>query len=532
MTSVLDGPPDLLGAQRPAHSHAPSWVNSTGDEAIELAYLAGLDLDEWQQWCLRNALGERPDGKWAAFSVGLVIPRQNGKGSVLEARELAGLFLLHEQFIIHSAHQADTAMVGFNRLAQLIESTPMLSKELARNGIRRANGQQSITLKSGASISFRTRTGGGGRGFSADLLICDEAMYLPDPFLQATLFVLSARHNAQIWYTGSSVDQTIHQDGVALARVRERGHLGTDPSLFYAEWCAAESLLDVTEAVADDPTVWAKANPAFNIRISREAVEHERAELGSNVRAFAVERLGVGDWPDTSPLTNERIISEPEWAACADEESEIDPDAPLVIAFDISPADRSGCIAAAGARRDGSIHVQILEHAPGSQWMVQRLLELQRDEDPIQIVCDGASWAGGSLLPQLAQHEREIRITELGLQDLKRSCALFYDAVTGENKTLRHQNDPLLNAAVAGATKRTAQDGGWMWNRSATSVDPSPLIAVTLAHMQAQSMAPGVGVASFSDWEKRKGPDALAELREKAEQRRNEILGRARARQQ
>ena len=37
---------------------------------------------------------ERADGNWSAFEVGVNVPRQNGKGGIIEARELAGLFLL------------------------------------------------------------------------------------------------------------------------------------------------------------------------------------------------------------------------------------------------------------------------------------------------------------------------------------------------------------------------------------------------------------------------------------------------------
>jgi hypothetical protein len=56
---------------------------------------------------------ERADGKWAAFEVGLNVARQNGKGSILEARELAGLFLLGERLIIHSAHEFATSLEAF-----------------------------------------------------------------------------------------------------------------------------------------------------------------------------------------------------------------------------------------------------------------------------------------------------------------------------------------------------------------------------------------------------------------------------------
>ena len=62
----------------------------------------------------------RPDGRWAAFQVCLLCPRQNGKGSILEARELAGLFLFGERHMTHSAHEAKTAKDHFERMERLL----------------------------------------------------------------------------------------------------------------------------------------------------------------------------------------------------------------------------------------------------------------------------------------------------------------------------------------------------------------------------------------------------------------------------
>ena len=64
----------------------------------------GLHLDPWQQLVLEGACGERADGKWSAFEVAVISPRQNGKNGILEAREIAGLCLFGEQLILHSAH--------------------------------------------------------------------------------------------------------------------------------------------------------------------------------------------------------------------------------------------------------------------------------------------------------------------------------------------------------------------------------------------------------------------------------------------
>ena len=56
---VLEGLRGLRGVQTPRLSLVPEYVSSAGDEAIALAAMAGLYLDEWQQLVLRHSLGER-----------------------------------------------------------------------------------------------------------------------------------------------------------------------------------------------------------------------------------------------------------------------------------------------------------------------------------------------------------------------------------------------------------------------------------------------------------------------------------------
>src|SRR3954470_7564373 len=106
-TSSVPAATSVLGAQRPSHIWLPPSVGSAGEEAIELCELAGVNLDEWQRFILAPAPGERDDGKWGAVEVGVERGRQNGKGGLLEGRELAGLFLFGERLITHCAHQYD-----------------------------------------------------------------------------------------------------------------------------------------------------------------------------------------------------------------------------------------------------------------------------------------------------------------------------------------------------------------------------------------------------------------------------------------
>jgi hypothetical protein len=217
----------------------PEYASSAGAEAIEVAELAGLYLDEWQQFVLVNALGERLDGKWAAPTVGLVVGRQNGKNSILEARELAGIFLLDERVIVHSAHEQATSSEHFRRLLALIEGVPEFDRRILK--VVQGKGAEAIELRGGQRVLFKTRTGGGGRGFSVDLLVFDEAMILSAAAKAALIPTMAARSiigNTQTWYAGSAVDQlNPKHDGLELSRIRAGGIAGTD-KIAYFEWSA------------------------------------------------------------------------------------------------------------------------------------------------------------------------------------------------------------------------------------------------------------------------------------------------------
>jgi len=100
------------GSERPRGNQQPTLLSlpafdstAQGQDAVALARAAGLYLDEWQAFVLSRGLAENGPSKWAAFEVATIVSRQNGKGSIIEARELAGLFLLPEDLIIHSAHE-------------------------------------------------------------------------------------------------------------------------------------------------------------------------------------------------------------------------------------------------------------------------------------------------------------------------------------------------------------------------------------------------------------------------------------------
>lgn len=470
----------------------PPELGPLGREVIDLAELAGLTLDPWQAFIMVyahevtgeqvwNEYNERYENKWANKEVGVMVSRQNGKGSILEARELAGLFIFGENLIVHSAHQFDTSMEHMRRILQLMESTPDLEREI--KSVQKANGKEGIELKSGQRLRFRTRTRGGGRGFTGDCLVLDEAMYLTSEQIGALVPTISAVPNPQIWVTGSAGDQ----ESTHFGSMRHRAMNGADePSLFWAEWsidaCTDFCTYDCTDHDKPDTVEsYAKANPGLGIRITVDHVEMERRSMEADT--FAQERLGVGDWPVADEQW--KVISEAKWRARADEQSQIV--GKFVLGVDTSPDRKYSSIAASGMNEDDMHHVEItadsegmIHHQPGMQWVVPAIKAINAKGKPVAVVIDKAGQAG-SFIDELI--EAGIEVVSPLTREFAQGCGEFYSAVVprkGEEATLIHIDQAPLTTAVAGADKRDLADS-WAWNKRTSSIDISPLVAATLA---------------------------------------------------
>ncbi|MEV5538486.1 hypothetical protein AB0L13_16645 [Saccharopolyspora shandongensis] len=460
----------LHGARKPREASHPLYASSAGLEAVELAASAGLVLDPWQQDILTASLGERADGQWSAFEVAVIVSRQNGKGALLEARELAGLLLFGERLIMHTAHELKTSMEAFRRVESLFMNSDDLRRRVKK--VSHANGDEGIELLNGARLRFVARSKGSGRGFSGDLVVLDEAYALTDEQIEALMPTMSARPNPQIWYTSSPPLDAISCPH--LFRVRNRGLAGGDGLAYFDFGCPSDVDLD-------DRQAWAAANPALGIRITEEFIARERESMSD--AGFARERLGV--WPsedaESGPLNVKR------WRELADAQSTAGDD--VAFALDISPARDVASIAVYGVRPDGFGHVEVVDRRSGTEWVVRRLAELAERYDPVAVGLDVKGPAGSLLVdldkagfarPDNADAPKRGQLAIPTASEVAAACGQFADAVT--QGTMRHLGDaqPPLMTAVAGVKPRPLGDA-WAWGRKHSDVDISPLVAVTLA---------------------------------------------------
>jgi len=448
--------------------------------------MAGLHLDPWQAWCLDHALAEDDAHRWAAFEVAVIVGRQNGKGSVLEARQLAGLFLLHERLQVHTAHEFKTCFEHFLRMVALVESCPELDRRVAR--IRRGAGEQAIELKTGERLRFLARSSGSGRGMSGDAVYLDEAFALTPQMMGALLPTLSARPDPQVWYTSSAPMAT----SAVLHGVVRRGRQGDGDHLFYAEWGNDEGV-DV-----EDIDAWYRANPALGIRISEEFVRSELAALADMPGEFCRERLGV---PERPIVAREDVAKFPpgEWERCVVDEPPV-PVAPggVTIGFDVS---RDGSVSSVvvGAGDVRAPFVELAAHDRGTGWLPAKIVDMVRRWRPVAVGCNGGGAAAAqvdAVQAALAEAGLDVTVEVLGMAAYKGACSAFYFDVI-EDRLRRLAGQGPMDAAGTDATERALGDG-WAWSSRSVSVSISPLVAATVARALLPTEAPAAPLPVFA----------------------------------
>lgn len=509
---LLDRPAmlDWSGTVQPAVFYRPPWQSSVGADVVKLAASAGLYLDLWQALALEEALGRTTldpwaaDSRWATSEVCLICSRQNGKDAILEALQLAALFLWDES-VLHSAHQFKTAKKAFTRLQQLILGAPHLRKRLLQpirgRGVTTGVGNEGIHLASGVEGMFVARSKSSGRGFTVGRLIFNEAWELPEDDVAAQTPAQATLQDPQTWYVTSSPDRVIHPNAEVIAQLRSRARRGGDPDLCWIEFSAdpdavpglggTGKVIDGTpEAAAvarrHDEEAYQRANPAAPHRVSF-AFLHRQARSPMTPKAFDVEHLGIGDWP---VVEEDRwaVITEQQWEDLEDVESQLA--GMLVLAADINVEGTAGAIGVAGRRLDRREHLEVIDERPGISWMVPRLGQLRDRQQPLALVIDARGRAG-ELLPELKSSgfhpvspgERppagKTALLLMNAQDVAQAHGGFVTAAR-DARSIRHLGQRSLRDALAGAATRDLGDAQ-AWARRGGTVNIAPLVAVTEA---------------------------------------------------
>jgi len=400
-------------------------------------------------------------------------------------------------------------MEAYNDAVAMFPNVDMLRKRVAR--ISRTNDDRSITLTNGAVLAFLARSTGGGRGLGGARVILDEALFLDAAMMGSLMPTLSARPDPHLMY-GSSAGV---QRSEILRGIRDRGRAGGDPSLVYAEWCAPGSFAeppcaagrdcehenDADGCVFDDPAAIQAANPAYRIRIQPDYVAGERRALCATPEGrieYGRERMG---WWDDPPEDGDLGLSLRAWSERLDPTSRPADDAPLAVAWDVSPGMASAAIALATYRDDGAVHVELVRYGRGTAWVPSALAALVDRQDLDDLACLPTEYTAavaatfgddlrevhapltrGEVPAAAVRFEASMDPTSTTISAAAAAAGL--DGEDGQDAAalvLHHLGDALLDGAVRGLVKRAVGDGGWVPTRASSLSDITPICAVIAA---------------------------------------------------
>lgn len=491
-----EAPPRVL--VEPKSARANSW-----EDVADLSARAGIVLDQWQESILRAAMGERSDATWAAKRVGVSVPRQNGKSQLLVARALAGALLFGEKKIVISAHQQDTSRETFSKMVEILEAdgNEWLMSRVRPNGIMNAINREAVRFANGATVQFKARTGSGGRGFSSDCLLLDEAQRLKRPAWVSINSTMSAMPNPQVWLLGTPPTREDYEGGMGevFESVRASAHAGASTAVAWAEWGASPELLAepaVKAALSADPRVWTAdveyvtwaANPAWNTRMNHDVVQGEFESY--TAEEYAQDRLGV--WLSDIGAVGTRLITETEWS---DSAVEVAPEG--VKSFGVAFSFDGSRVALAGSRKHdgGSVFAELIDAAEDGQSAETQVALLAewfaavgpsgrpRWRDAAMIAVSGA--AGAEPLRQ-ALLERGVSrkvIHVLSAPEVFAASALAHEGVqAGWVTHSAHEGQHRLDASVAVCDKKQrGQAGAWSWSATTPDGDETPLEAFSFA---------------------------------------------------
>ncbi len=391
--------------------------------------------------------------------VRVTVPRQSGKTTLILVVQVDRCIAWgNGQHCLYAAQDRNNSRAKWEEQGDMLKTTP-LRKAFT---VRRQTGLERMVWPATASTIAITASGEtSGHGQTLDLGVIDEAWAQRDERLaQAYRPAMMTRPFAQVWIlsTMGTEESLFLHDRVDDGRARVEA--GERSGVAYFEWSAGD------DDDPDDPATWWGCMPALGYTVTQEVVQadHDVMDPDEFARAYLNRRTGGG----------RPVIDTPKWGAATDHHSQ--PTGLPCFAIDVTPDRAWASIGLAAWRPDRRIHVEVIDHRPGTDWVPSRMAALYAKWRPWPVVVDPAGPAG-SLLVDLAA--LNVATETIGGREYAMACGHFYDAATTDPPTIAHRDQPILNSAVAAGRKRVLGDS-WAWARRIGG-DISPLVAVTLA---------------------------------------------------
>ncbi|MFZ4843021.1 hypothetical protein [Mycetocola saprophilus] len=471
-------------------------------EAYIHEFMAGAELLGFdpspQQWKIADTVNAvNDDGSPYYATVGVCVPRRAGKTTAILALALGRCKTRPGTVVRFTAQTGSKARDRFLDMARKLERR--YPNEWERGfKILKGAGHMVIEFTNGSFLQVVPPKGDSFRGDDGDLLILDEAQEhdaeLSADLLAGCLATMDTRPTAQLIVAGTAGEtrsgllwDTL-EDGRRQAAIEaglieperdeddDEDEDERDELTGIVEFAAPAGLNAVELLDADGRKNWVAARPIVAAAHPGIGTVTVMSKIRSRFQKlplpkFMAEYLGV--WPEDY---TRGAIDPSKWRASALEDFPARPER-CSIGIDVAPNGSSAAIVAAW-RVDGIAYVEVIDHRPGTEWLVPRVAEVAvKYRAPV-----GHDTVGAVLVEAeaLAKHRPAPRTRPIGYKDVAAACAAFMKAL--ESDRLRHTDDGSLNTAALGVVKRPLGDAGWAWGRRASGdLDISALVAATWA---------------------------------------------------
>lgn len=495
---------ELLGCEVPRVYTPPlrelTPATTYGFSVIAFAEdVLGMTLIPWQRWFFIHALEANEDGTFRFRIILLLIARQNGKSTMARVLSLWALFVFGMALVLGTAQNLDTSEDTWEGAVDMVESNLQLSCELEQ--VVRVNGKKSMRLRGGHSYRVAASSRRGARGKTADMVILDELReHLTFDAWGAVTKTTNSRPNALVVCLSNAGDAF----SVVLRHLRYLAHMQLgDPD----GWCAAVGDMGDGSDDPDDGSPpasigifewsappscskwdrdgWRQANPSLGYTITDRVIASDAATDPEAV--FRTEDLC--QWVET---VREQPFPDGAWDAGIDPASEIADGSPVTYGIDVSPDRTWASIAVAGDRADGARHVEVVARRAGFEWTVswisERAARAKASGSRIRFAYQKRGAPVSALADRLAAIDgAEAR--EVEGRDLAAYCGRLYDGVAAcapdsqsDAARIMHRPQPVLDLAARTAAKKPLGDGAFVFDRSRSPEDASPLMACAMAY--------------------------------------------------
>jgi len=457
----------LVGSPTPRVQTPRPSGPSRGADLVELAEALGEPLLPWQQYVADAAHVVDENGRWKHRTAGVLISRQNGKTHLLRLRILAGLLLWDERLILATAQSREVALEMFRGVVEMFEDVPWLARQVKR--VSRTNGKEELELVGGSRFKIVAPSEGGARGYSADLVIIDEArQHRTTDAYAALVYTTQARPNPQVWAVsnagdaGSTVLNALREQALQSVANDTPGPLG------WWEWSAEPG------AHLDDRDAWVAANPALGHLIQPESLE---ARIKSDPPEIVRTEM-LCQWVETldSPFPAGT------WADCYQAGIELEIDRPTFLAIDVTPDRRDAALVAVQQLDEeaSSLAAFVLDSWHADETIDDMKVASQvanRAREYYARVVAFDRWTAAGIASRLAS--AGIPVGDVSGAAFTQACDELLGAIV--SKRLQHAGQELLTEQIAASARKQTGDGGWRIIRRQSAGPVCAAVALAMA---------------------------------------------------